>query len=70
VLRNTEALQELVEHFRADIEEDNDYYRNHIIGWEVVADDFLTDFEQSQLEYDGRITYPATRLTLKETENA
>jgi hypothetical protein len=70
VLRNTEALQELVEHFRADIEEDNDYYRNHIIGWEVVADDFLTDFEQSQLEYDGSITYPATRLTLKETENA
>ena len=70
VLRNTEALQELVEYFRADIEEDNDYFRNHIIGWEVVADDFLTDFEQSQLEYDGRITYPATRLTLKETENA
>ena len=65
VMRNAEALAELVEHFRGDIEEDNDYYRNHIIGWEVVADDYLTDFEQSQLEYEGSITYPATRLTLE-----
>ena len=66
VLRNAETIQEIVEYFRAEIEEDNDYYRNHIIGYEVVADDYLTEFEQSQLEYDGRITYPATRLTLKE----
>jgi hypothetical protein len=70
VARNAEALAELVEALREQIEEDNDYYRNHIIGWEVVADDFLTDFEQSQLEYEGRIAYPATRLTLEETENA
>jgi hypothetical protein len=52
---------------RGQIEEDNDYFRNTIIGWEVVSDDYLTDFERSQLEYDGSITYPATRLTLKET---
>jgi hypothetical protein len=49
---------------RGQIEEDNDYFRNHIIGWTVVADDYLTEFERSQLEYDGSITYPATRLTL------
>ena len=65
-LRNDETLAEIVEHFRAEIEEDNDYYRNHIIGYEVVADDYLTEFERSQLEYEGSITYPATRLTLKE----
>jgi hypothetical protein len=65
-LRNDETLAEIVEHFRAEIEEDNDYYRNHIIGYEVVADDYLTEFERSQLEYDGSITYPATRLTMKE----
>ena len=66
VMRNAEVLAEIVEHFRPQIEENNDYYRNDIIGWEVVADDYLTDFEQSQLEYEGSITYPATRLTLKE----
>jgi hypothetical protein len=65
-LRNDETLAEIVEHFRAEIEEDNDYYRNHIIGYEVVSDDYLTEFERSQLEYEGSITYPATRLTMKE----
>ena len=65
-LRSDETLAEIVEHFRSEIEEDNDYYRNHIIGYQVVADDYLTEFEQSQLEYEGSITYPATRLTLKE----
>jgi hypothetical protein len=63
-VRNTEALNELVAYFAPRIEEDNEYYRNNIIGWEVVSDDYLTDFEKSQLEYDGSITYPATRLTL------
>ena len=65
-LRSDETLAEIVEYFRSEIEEDNDYYRNHIIGYQVVADDYLTDFEQSQLEYEGSITYPATRLTMKE----
>jgi hypothetical protein len=64
-LRNSQSLAELVNHFRGQIEEDNDYYRNHIIGYEVVADDFLTEFEQSQLDYEGRIAYPATRLELE-----
>jgi hypothetical protein len=68
--RSEEAITELVMALRGQIEEDNDYFRNTIIGWEVVSDDYLTDFERSQLEYDGSITYPATRLTLKETENA
>jgi hypothetical protein len=64
-LRNAESLAQLVNHFRGQIEEDNDYYRNHIIGYEVVADDYLTEFEQSQLDYEGRIAYPATRLELE-----
>jgi len=65
-LRSDETLAEIVEHFRSEIEEDNDYYRNHIIGYEVVTDDYLTEFERSQLEYEGSIRYPATRLQLKE----
>ena len=64
-LRNADTIQEIVEYFRPRIEEDNQYFRNHIIGYEVVADDYLTEFEQSQLEYEGRIAYPATRLELE-----
>ena len=66
VTRNTEALQELVEHFRGQIDHDSVGYREYIIGWEVVADDYLTEFERSQLEYEGKITYRTRELTLEE----
>jgi len=65
--RSQEALTELVMALRGQVEEDNDYFRNHIIDWEVVADDYLTEFERDQLEYDGRIAYPAKELNLLET---
>jgi len=58
-----EAATQAVMGLRSQIEEDNDYYRNHIIGFEIVADDFLTEFEQSQLEYEGSITYSPKELT-------
>lgn len=64
-LRNAESLAQLVEHFRGQIDVDNQAFREYIIGWDVVADDFLTEFEQSQLDYEGRIAYPATRLELE-----
>ena len=64
-LRNSEALAELVEVFRGQIEEDNEGFRENIIGWSVEADDYLTEFEQSQLKYDGRIAYPANVLSLQ-----
>ena len=64
-LRSDEALAEIVEHFRARIEQDNEGYQETIIGYEVVSDDYLTEFERSQLEYEGRIAYPATVLELE-----
>jgi len=65
-LRNADSLAELVEHFRGKIEVSNDYVREYILGYEVVADDYLTEFERSQLEYEGRIAYPSIKLTLSE----
>jgi hypothetical protein len=47
---------------RSQIEQDNDAYRESIINWEIVSDDYLTEFEQSQLDYEGKITYPAKEL--------
>ena len=54
----------VVEIVRNRIESANDYMMEHIVDWSVVEDDYLTDFEQSQLEYDGKITYPAKELAL------
>jgi len=67
-LRNAEALAELVNHFRGQIDVDNEGFREYVIGWDVVADDYLTDFEKSQLEYDGHIAYPAKVLELVDSE--
>ena len=47
---------------RGQIEQDNDAYRESIINWEIVADDYLTEFEQSQLDYEGTVRYPAKEL--------
>jgi hypothetical protein len=47
---------------RTQIEESNDHYRESIIDFRLVADDYLTEFEQSQLDYEGKITYAAKEL--------
>ncbi len=49
---------------RDQIEQANDGYMEHIVDWSLVADDYLTEFERSQLEYEGRITFPAQELEL------
>jgi len=54
----------VVELVRSKVESNNDYFREHILDWSVVEDDYLTEFERSQLEYEGRITYPAQELEL------
>ena len=58
--RTTEVVMAL----RSKIECDNDMFRENIIDWSVVEDDYLTEFEKSQLEYEGKITYGAVEVTL------
>jgi hypothetical protein len=55
-------VTETVMALRSQIESDNDHYRETIINFEVVADDYLTEFEKDQLEYEGSIRYPAKEL--------
>jgi hypothetical protein len=54
----------VVELVRPKVESDNDYVREHIVDWSVVEDDYLTQFERDQLEYDGSIMFPARELEL------
>jgi hypothetical protein len=63
-LRNDQTLAEIVEHFRPKIEADSVGYREWIIGYGIVADDYLTEFEQSQLDYEGTITYRSQLLEM------
>ena len=62
--RKFNRVTETVMAVRAQIEQDNEFYREYIIGWEVVADDYLTQFERDQLEYEGQIRFPANEIVL------
>lgn len=56
--------KEFVDQVRDRIESDDKFYREHIVCWSVVEDDYLTPFERSQLDWEGRILYPARQLDL------
>ena len=47
---------------RKDIEKDTDYYREQVIDWQLLDNEELTPFEQDQMEYEGKITFPAKEL--------
>lgn len=53
----------------AQIQENGEFYQEFVIGCEYVADDYLTDFEKSQLEYDGSILYPAQEFFYEDLVN-
>ena len=57
-----EGIGRTLDSVRGDIETDNQYCREYIVGTEIVEDDYLTEFERSQLEYEGSIRYPARVL--------
>ena len=58
------SVRDVVEQVRGDIEADHPYYSEHVISWSVVEDDYLTEFERNQLEFEGRITHPAQELDI------
>ena len=57
-----EHLAELITALRPRFEYDHEGARNSLVGYGVVADDYRTEFERSQLEYDGVIQHPAVML--------
>lgn len=62
-------LQMIVDSVRSQVEWDNPTSRQYIVGYEIVADDYMTEFERSQLEYEGSITYPTKVLEEACTQN-
>ena len=64
-----EHISELVQALRGQIEWDDLGSRQYIIGYSIVEDAYLTEFERSQLEYEGEIRHPARVLKLAEIED-
>lgn len=55
-------VAELVKKVEDKVQWENNYSQSTLLGWEVVPDDFMTEFEKNQLEFDGRILFPAKVL--------
>ena len=51
-------LDEVVSIVRDQIEKASDYFTETIISWGVESDDWMSEFEKSQLKWEGAITFP------------
>jgi hypothetical protein len=59
---NVNKVTETVMALRSQIECDNEGFQESIVNWEVVADNYLTEFEKDQLDYEGKIRFPVQEL--------
>lgn len=67
VVRNFKSFNkvtEVVMSLRSQIEIDNPFCQEYICSWEVVADDYLTQDERLQLQFEGKVTYAPQELSL------
>jgi hypothetical protein len=60
--KDAARITEVVMALRDQVETDNEYFREQLIDWMVVPNDYLTEFEQNQLAFEGKITFPAKEL--------
>ena len=60
--RDFGSVTEVVMSLRGEVEQDTDYVRESIVDWSVVSDDYLTDYERDQLEFEGVIRFPTKEL--------
>lgn len=49
-----------------ELEWSDDYTEQYILGWSLQDDNWMSDYEKSQLEWDGEITYPEPWLEFNE----
>jgi hypothetical protein len=59
----------LVEKARVAVARSDFFFRRCLIGYDIVADDYLTDFERDQLDYEGHITFPRSIINLDASYN-
>jgi len=52
-----------------EIVKDNEYCREYILGYRMEADTWMSDFERSQLEYDGSVVYPEPTIEFSEMKS-
>ena len=66
IISGVDRVQDAVAFVAAVSMENGLGYKEFPTHWEEVAADFQTDFEKSQMEYDGEVAYPAQRIDVRE----
>jgi hypothetical protein len=61
-IKNAPEATKIVMALRNEIEKANDYIVETIIDYQLVSDDFLTQFERDQLEFEGKIEFPVKEI--------
>jgi len=59
-----DMIDVIVDRVRPQVEIANPMCEEYILGYEIVADDYMTEFERDQLEYEGKIRFPAKVLEI------
>ena len=55
-------VAQVVMALRPQIEIDNAFCQEYIASWEVVSDDYLTQGERLQLQFEGHVAYAPREL--------
>lgn len=55
----------IVDSIREKIEHKSEYAEEYILGWKIEEDSYISEFEKSQMEHDGVITYKEPRLDIE-----
>ena len=63
------VIHEVVDAVRSEVEYNGPMSEQYILDWSVEDDGYLSEFEQSQLEYDGAILYPEPTINYEEIVN-
>lgn len=67
VVKNVDKSQMLriLKEVKAQVEVSNDYFKETVVDFMLVEDDYLTEYERSQLEWDGCIVYSPKELEME-----
>ena len=67
VVLNVDKSQMLriLKEVKAQVEVSNDYFRETVVDFMLVEDDYLTEYEREQLEWDGSIVYSPKELEME-----
>ena len=57
---------EVIEMLGQEVNWDSEYSRSYVVEWSLENDDYMSEFERSQLEYEGRVTFAEPRVSYDE----